>query len=276
MSEEPEGSLVSEAAQAIAAIVEKVPIYQDAVQPAAREVGRGLQVVARAVNAALAPVEGLIWGVEKIRDFVREKISAKLENVPAEDIQPPKPHVGVPTIDALRYTGSEPALSEMYANLLAISMDKKTAHQAHPAFVDIIKNMSPDEARIMRFLASRPNNAIINVKLVKPDGGFNIVQRRLSLIGLDAGCEHAQLAQNYLDNLCRLGLVEIPEGRFIRSEDLYKRIEELPEITNYLNQLRAIEGHKVKIEKRKLGITDLGNQFIQACVVDKSVQARGG
>lgn len=85
-------------------------------------------------------------GVEQIREFVHNRVSKKLENVPPEDIQPPKPHVGVPALDALRYTGAENELADLYANLLATSMDRQTAYRAHPGFVDIIKNMCPDEA----------------------------------------------------------------------------------------------------------------------------------
>ena len=136
-----------------------MPVYQDAVQPAAKEIGKGLQVVAKAVNAALIPVEGLIWGVEQIRDFVRDRVAKKLEAIPPEDIQQPKAHIAVPAIDALRYTGTEDGLSELYANLLATSMDKATAYRAHPGFVDMIKNMCPDEARIMRFFAATPFSA---------------------------------------------------------------------------------------------------------------------
>jgi len=57
---------VTEIVKAVGELVDKVPVYQDAVQPAAKEIGKGLKVVARAVNAALVPVEGLIWGVEQI------------------------------------------------------------------------------------------------------------------------------------------------------------------------------------------------------------------
>lgn len=97
---------VTDIAKAVAEIVDKVPVYKDAIQPAAKEVGKGLQVVAKAVNTALIPVEGLIWGIEKIRDFVRERVAEKLQNVPPEEIQQPKPHIAVPAIEALRYTGA--------------------------------------------------------------------------------------------------------------------------------------------------------------------------
>jgi hypothetical protein len=89
---------ITEIAQAVATVTEKVPVYQDAIQPAAQELGKGLQLVVRAVNAALTPLKGFIWGIEQIRDFVRTKVAEKLRSVPPEDIREPEPHIAVPAI----------------------------------------------------------------------------------------------------------------------------------------------------------------------------------
>lgn len=260
--------------KAVSELAKAVPIYQDAVQPAAKEAGKSLHLVARAVNAALTPVEGLVWGVERIRDFVRERVAAKLDNVPPEDVQPPKPHIAVPAIEALRYTGEESDLADLYANLLATSMDKVTAYRAHPGFVDMIKNMSPDEARIMRYLALNGDQPLINIKqVVNEQGHFRTVNRHVSLLGIKAQCAHPPLTANYLDNLARLGLIEIPQ-RFMIREDLYKEIEDYPQIKSITEQIAKTEGSKVEIEKEKIELTDLGKQFVRACVFDKDKQER--
>ena len=273
--ESTEGGKVTEIVRAVGELADKVPIYQDAIQPAAKEVGKGLQVVARAVNAALIPVEGLIWGVEQIRDFVRERVARKLEGVPPEDIQQPKPHIAVPAIDALRYTGSEHALSELYANLLATSMDKATAYRAHPGFVDMIKNMCPDEARIMRHLVAAPAYPLVNIKFVdKSNRSYVVTHRYLSLLGVDAGCEHVPLAPTYVDNLERLGLIRVDEMSKLHSEDAYKRIEEHPQVTRIVEDLNKTEGRRAEIQRIRLLVTDLGKQFIRACVIDKDAQPR--
>lgn len=266
---------VGETAKAIAEIAKAVPIYPDAIQPAAKEVGKSLQLVARAVNAALAPIEAFVWGVDQIRDFVRDRVATKLDNVPPDEVQQPKAHVAVPAIEALRYTGEESELSELYANLLATSMDKATAYRAHPGFVDMIKNMSPDEARIMRFLATSGTQPLINIKATqKEGGGFQIVHRHLSLISLKSRCEHPPLAANYLDNLIRLGLIEIPNMQRIKSDDPYKENEDYPEVKNILEVLRKVETHTIEVDKIKFDLTDFGKQFVRSCVVDKAVQVR--
>lgn len=277
MSEEENNktSSTTEIAKAVGEIVDKVPIYQDAIQPAAKEVGKGLKIIAKAVNTALMPVEGLIWGVEQIKDFVHERVSQKLEDVPPEDIQQPKPHIAVPAIDALRYTGSEDDLSELYANLLATSMDKATAYRAHPGFVDMIKNMCPDEARIMRFLSSNPYYPLVNIKSVSTtDQSFQVIHRHLSLLGLDAKCEHVPLTSNYIDNLERLGLVQVETMVKMSNDELYTRIEEYPQVKEIIDDLNKTQGRKVEVEKIRLAVTDLGKQFIRSCVIDKNSQPR--
>jgi len=67
---------------------------------------------------------------------------------PPDQIVVPKPNVAGPALEALRYTWHEETLSDLYANLLAASsMDKSTADGAHPAFVEIIRQLTPDEAK---------------------------------------------------------------------------------------------------------------------------------
>jgi hypothetical protein len=53
---------ITEIAKAVEGIVKTVPVYQDAVQPAAKQVGQSLETITKAINVALAPVSALVWG----------------------------------------------------------------------------------------------------------------------------------------------------------------------------------------------------------------------
>ncbi|MEM6822707.1 MAG: DUF4393 domain-containing protein [Verrucomicrobiota bacterium] len=267
--------VVTDAAKAIAAITENVPVYEDAVQPAAKELGKGLEIVAKAVTTALAPVEGMIWGVDQVKNFVRSKVAQKLESTPTEDIQPPKPSIGVPTVDALRYTGEEIDLAEMYANLLANSMDRATAYEAHPGFVDIIKNMSSDEAKVMSFLSRNLYYPLINIKAVNQENrSFRIIHRYVSLLGIDAGCDHPTLASNYIDNLSRLGIVNVSTTTKMHENKNYSRIKENKQIKSFIDSINQVEKQNVNFDEMRLEVTDLGRQFISVCIIDKRIKKR--
>lgn len=274
--EEKQGGSVTEIAKVVGAIVDKVPVYQDAVQPAAKEIGRGLEIVAKAVNTALLPVEGLIWGIDQIKDFVRKRVAEKLRKVPPENIQAPAPHVAVPAIEALRYTGADTDLSELYANLLASSMDRATASRAHPAFVDMIKNMSPDEARLMRYLGERTAIPIVNIQAVdKENGSYLTLSRYVTTVARPAGCEHIALMASYFDNLERLGLIDIDLSHHIAAPDAYKELEELPEIKALVAGIETANPKtRGELHKICVTLTDLGRMFIDTCVTDKT-EVRG-
>lgn len=268
MSEEHK---LKDAADAVKGIVEAVPIYQDALQPAAREVGTALQTVAKTLHVLLAPVSGLVWGYEKIKDFVNERVAEKLKDAPSERLQTPEPNVAGPALEALKYTGYQDHLRELYAGLLATAIDSKTAHAAHPSFVEMIKQMSPDEALMMRSLANVRIRPMIDVrKEAKNSNVGNWIVKDFSLVSLEAGCEHPDLGAIYLVNLQRLGLIELRENYTLMSgqDDLYKPLKERPEIQRVVTQINEIADHKAAVIPGAIMVTKLGEQFCYACIYD--------
>jgi hypothetical protein len=224
-----EESKIRDTVDAVKGLAEAIPIYQDALQPAAKEIGIALQTVAKTIHIALAPVSVLVWGFDHIKDFISTKVAEKLRNVPPENIVTPKPNVAGPALESLKYTGHEETLREMYANLLAASMDTRTANGAHPAFVEIIRQLTPDEARILRLFAKGDGLfPLITVRKEKKQGVGGIdVLVNFSLFGWQAGCDFPEQTPAYIDNLCRLGLIEVKDYSFTMA-GIYDQLENHP------------------------------------------------
>ena len=180
--------------------------YEDALQPAAKQVGTSLETAGRLVNAALSPIRGLVWGWEQIESYISEAVGKRLKDVPEERIVTPSALVAGPALEALRFTGEAQELREFYANLLATSMDADTTRNAHPSFVEVIRQMTPDEARIGRFLS----NAFLSTKqlfvpVVSVHGvykdkkrGYEVRLAHFSELGDWAGCTNPELVTSYL------------------------------------------------------------------------------
>src|SRR5690606_33782216 len=149
---------------AVTGLVKAVPVYQDTLQPAAKQIGQSLETVTKTVNIALAPIKALVWGYEKIEDFISTRVSDKLKNVPKENITSPQPEVAGPAVEALRYAGHDENLRELYANLLANAMDIDTVREAHPGFVEILKNISSEEAILLQAFLSRHSYPILEIR----------------------------------------------------------------------------------------------------------------
>lgn len=273
MNDDDKLKQVAQVAEAVEGIVKSVPVYQDALQPAAKQIGKGLETVARAINVALASISALVWGYDQIENFVESTVAEKLKNIPQERIQSPSPLLAAPLLVSLRYAGHEETLRELYANLLATSIDSETAKNAHPGFVAILQSMSPDEAKIMRLFASEGAAPLIDVKVsFKSGGGFKILVRNFSFAGKNAGCSYPELTPSYLDNLIRLGLLEIPPGRYIMNDEIYKKLQESNWSEEIKQQFEADKDVTLGYDKKKIELTDLGKQFCLACVIDKNLQ----
>lgn len=272
MSEE---NKIRDVVDAVTGVAKAVPVYQDVVQPAAQEVGKALQTVAKTVHIALAPVSALVWGYDQIKDFVSSKVAERLKNVPPENIVSPKPNVAGPALESLRYTGHEDTLSDMYANLLAASMDKATSEGAHPAFVEIIRQLTPDEAKLVSLFLREMPFPLLNVRWefkeqTEAKKGGNDVLVNFSLLGEIAGCEFNHLVPAYIDNLCRLGLAEIPPMWAYMSPGVYDPLENSPVVTVVKKQIEQNPEIKASVERRGLRITELGKQFARVCVARKA------
>lgn len=118
---------------------------------ATKELGKTALTLTKAINVALSPIAGIVWGYEKIADYLNKRLVEKLSNVPEENIITPPINIAGPTIEAMRFTGENDELREMFANLLASTMNRKTMPYTHPRYVDIIKNLSQEEAKILKY-----------------------------------------------------------------------------------------------------------------------------
>lgn len=270
-SNDESGGALKQTIDAATALTKAVPIYEDALQPLAQEVGKALGTVGKAVNVALAPVSLTVWGYDQVKEFLEKRVTEKLEYVPQERIITPQLNVAGPAIEALKFTAEEETLQEMFANLIANSLDSKTAIEAHPSFVDIIKNLSSDEGLILK-LFSHPMNQypVIDVQLKKKGGReYNTIIKNYSSLAIKASCKHPQLAPNYLDNLCRLGLLDIPSGVKLNRPELYDQLEKTPIIELIKKQHEASTNHTIECKQRMVEVTSIGSQFINSCVRDK-------
>ncbi|MGE8189740.1 DUF4393 domain-containing protein [Pseudomonas sp. NPDC086278] len=269
MGEEAVGdSNVKGAIDAVTGLVKAVPIYEDMVHPVAKQLGKSLETVGKAINVALAPVGILVWGYDKCQAFISTKVADRLKDVPTENIITPKPNVAGPAIEALRYTGHEESLSDMYANLLAAAMDKNTAGDAHPAFVEIIKQLTPDEAKLIDYFLTENTFPLVSLRQRHKgtDSGGRDVAVNMSLFGEAAKVELLDQVPAYLDNLCRLGLIGIPRGYIYLDKSLYSDLENSQRVQACKQAIVSNPEFECRLRRGAVMITNFGAQFGRICV----------
>lgn len=220
-------------------------VYNDLLSPAAKELGEGLATIAKAVKISLAPLEATVWGYGRIREWLSIRVTGILAERRAKMIQPPPLSVAGPLIVQMLFASEESDLREMYAKLLATSMDSATSDDAHPSFVTLIQQLTPDEARILRHIAG--------LKEVWPcwtgDPMSWQLQSAMRQMCIEAGVADSTKADLYIDNLLRLRILKHVDG--FETSVGYPSNSEFIELTAY------------------------GRALLEACVVDNEVTEQG-
>lgn len=255
--------------EAVTGLVKEIPIYQDAVQPAAKEIGKSLETITKTVNIALSPIKALVWGYEKIEDYLTKRVSEKLKDIPEENITTPSPHIAGPAVEALRFTGHNENLRELYASLLAMAMNKETADKAHPSFVEVIKNLCTEEAILLQSFVSTPQYAKVDIeeKLKNSEGSiprfrnftlFHTIDKRINV----------NLVPSYIDNLNRLGVIELMHDEYFTDTSKYERLEKDVAIIELISNIQKT-GNEVKFRKGIIRLTSFGKSFVTNVVAMK-------
>jgi len=159
----------------------------------------------------------------------------------------------VPTAATLRARGQE---------LLNRSADVDVDEEGHPAYARILSEITPDEARILRFLYREGPQPAIDVRTNRPFGiGSELVASGLNMIGEHAGLRHLDRIQPYLINLSRLGLIEFSKET-VRNPNRYQVVEAQPRVLEAMKQA----GRAPKIVRRSVLLNAFGREFCKVCL----------
>lgn len=235
-------------------------IYNDLVHPALSTVGQALQGVTR---VALAPVTALVWGYDKIAGYLDVAIPEYFakKKVKQESITTPDPAIAVPLIEAMRYTSHKPELRDMFTNLLGASMNSET-YDEHPAFVEIIKQLCSDECKMLKYLYKDPKMAMLKVRLKLDTGGSTDITPYFSDICYITNCEYPQKFPQYLDNLHRLGLVEIFYDVYLTDDNYYEVLRKHPAFSS------SVPSNPERFSEKKsiYSLSEMGKKFCSVCI----------
>lgn len=206
--------------------------------------------------------------VPVVREATREAWGAVARSLGADESANPEragspraERAGGPRARAGSAAVPDDELRRRGARLLAQSADVRFDEDSHPAFSHILDELTPDEARMLRFLATEGPQPSVDVRTNRPFGvGSELVAAGLSMVGLQAGVRHLDRTQSYLDNLHRLGLVwfsrePVAPGR-------YQVLEVQPEVAAALERA----GRAPKTIRRSIHLTPFGEDFCRTCL----------
>ena len=228
-----------------------------------------------AVTAARAAAWSMSAGVAATRDVVRRSMSGDppivvVQNL-AVDLRGAAWRAlgvgdgvdshGVPeavtplnaTTDDLRVRGED---------LLRRSNDVHVGEDTHPAFARILGELTPDEARILRFLYLNGPQPSVDVRTNRPLGiGSELVASGLNMIAEQAGCRNLDRVSQYLTNLSRLGMLEFSKEQ-VSNPQRYQLVEAQPKVAEAVRSA----GRWPRVVRRSIHLNAFGEDFCRACL----------
>lgn len=196
----------------------------------------------------------------------RQELSSRIRKIPANKLIEPNIQVTAQALENSKYCIESGELRKMFSNLIANSMNSDHADTAHPSYAEIIKQMSPTDARVLKTI---PLNSLIPiVDYVVDDKSKGTHTIRLSnvylsgLKGLNIFKECASIS-----SLTRLGLLSVDTSTCIYPTTVYGPYSETPFFKKLFDDVRREDPPKKAVIAKYYGkLTPLGQNFVRVCV----------
>ncbi len=229
-----------------------IEVYSDGAKETFREMSKIGVDAAKTFRLALIPLQFTAM----LQDRVATYFKRAADKASPENRVSPAPSLALPILEKLRYQEEGDLLTDIYVELLSASFDRSRIGDAHPAFLTIISQLSPDEIRLINSLAgSDPKNFFGRVASDWTQSSEGII-RHFN----EAALEHVEIdwtlvvnpdefvwpmhLQVYIGHLHSLGLIEYDNDlKYLSGRGL-----------NHGNECWAIK------------LTEFGSLFHRACV----------
>ncbi len=197
-----------------------------------------------------------VLGVDEVEQRVLKMVPERVSEAGRawSSAHPPAAHPDAPAEAELE---AGEVLQRRGAGLLAQAADVTFEEETHPAYGRILDELTPDEARILRLMATKGPQPAVDVRTGRPLRiGSEMIAAGLTVIGSEAGCRYVERVPAYLNNLFRLGLIWFSHEEL---HDLrgYQVLEAQPEV----GQAMKRAGRAARVVRRSIALTPFGDDF---------------
>lgn len=239
--------------------------YEDIAHPILKSIGSMVSLPFRAIDVALTPIKKWIDKKNFNYEETRKLLAQKLAKVDESQIVEPEPYVAVPAIQQLSYSYDSEDLRTMYANLLASSMTDITRYTVHPSYVDIIKQLSPIDAKALNMIFKPEYLSVINIRAYYTNVDmYKDVFQNYSIELEELYRDNLEQSSSLL-NLVRLGIITIDYDRTLQDKARYDKYNDSYWVQKALDRYKDDENVKVEINRGLICLTDFGISFCMTC-----------
>lgn len=241
-------------------------LYDDLAKSTVQEAGKLLSLPLEAVNALLVRPRCWIANANYRVQEVNLLIANKLKYIDENKLIPPSDYVAVPALQSLTYSMDSDELRNLYANLLAKAMNIDTKNNVHPAFVEIIRQLSPLEAALFKELVDifYEQGKISAYDLKFENNVFHVKEYMHIVNYKNYTIDEISLA---IDNLIRCNLLSVYNANLIIYDDMLCDVDALD--WECVKKMNDSGYYLVNSLPNEILLTSFGKSFYSICCKDE-------
>lgn len=191
----------------------------------------------------------------------KNELTEKINKIPLEERTEPSESIIAPTLEAAKYRIDTDEIRSMFINLIVSSVDDKTSSSVHPAYIEIIKNLSADDALALQILSlGREGSIYMIVSGAENELTFPNNRQFHCVLSSFFGFEKPNII---LSSLMRNGLIEIKyifdENSNVFGSDFSKLKEE------FMEYRHDTEERTKEYRYGALCLSPFGYEFAKTC-----------
>ena len=237
--------------------------------PTAKNIGDTLGEVSELI---LSPVSiPTTWANAHIRKF-KQSIIDNVNKIPEENRDSSKINLAMKTIEDSKYQISDDNLREMFAKLIAASIDKRNNQELSPRFSNVLSQFSPEDAEFLMQISA--NNLYFNaiptvIFFAQTDNGSGLKNGDHFIA---PGKSTVSWFQNELslNNLVSLGIINQTDEKYLTHDTItsfYDSAEKSIDFLTWSNLLQASNLNlKPSIKKGVIEFTTFGEKLSQIVI----------
>lgn len=196
-------------------------------------------------------------------ELYRKQLESSINQISPEKYVEPSIQTTAQALENSKYCIEEENLRNMFVSLISNSMNSDFQNDIHPSFAEIIKQMSPLDAEIIKIFKNSPINGfpLGRYQLSKEPGGYSVLLEHVFLKYITPDLAACSLS---ISSLSRLGLLTTTYDVSF-SKDQYTPFEEHPWFKMLQKQF---PNEQVALHPGIAALTPLGRSFTRVCIPD--------
>lgn len=243
-------------------------------------VDKPIENIASPISTNIGKTLGDLWflalgGISQIADKKRIRYAAELEKlkksleekveaIPPERRVEPDTQTACQALEDAKYCAENTEIREMFANLIASTMDNQTCKNVHPSFSSILKQMTSDDAKFFRTFYYKRKTAICSFRLEYKSGGYSSLLEKVYFENENSSIDEASSNALTLSALERLGLIQTSLMESLANEKLYDIYKNSIILQEYKKEFDSDDKH-ASIKKGTAELTALGSSLLKIC-----------